>query len=102
MQLSTHIHIYFSSSVNYSLLLIHTDCPDGRNLLLNGSDLTEGWVEVCYNNSYGTVCDDFWDELDAQVVYHRLGFDNGSKFRINVFVGVMHSSCTAFNWLHYT
>lgn len=28
----------------------------------------EGRVEICYNNTYGTICDDLWNENAAAVV----------------------------------
>ena len=31
-------------------------------------------MEVCYDGTYETVCDDFWDELEATVVCNQLNF----------------------------
>lgn len=32
------------------------------------SEAYKGRVEMCYNNMYGTICDDLWDEQAAAVV----------------------------------
>ena len=50
-------------------------CTEGDIRLQGGAAENEGRVEICFNNHWGTVCDDFWDNNEASVVCRQLGFD---------------------------
>jgi hypothetical protein len=39
---------------------------------VNFSAVISGRVEVCYNGTYGSVCDSGWDETDARIFCNDL------------------------------
>ena len=54
-------------------------CTNGELRLVGGGVSTEGRVEICIENEWGTVCDDSWGIVEARVVCSQLGFLSEGK-----------------------
>ena len=64
MHTCTSPYIFFSSA----------KCTNGQIMLVGGSTSNEGTLQVCVNNTWGTVCDNNWSVQDATVACKQLGF----------------------------
>ena len=69
-------------------IYIHTGCESGTIRLVNGAVPYEGRVEVCRDDAWGTVCDDFWSEEDARVACRWAGFSAISMFALLSFSSI--------------
>ena len=71
LQLCSH-----ASDIGVSCRIVNTEnCTQGQVRLAGGQSQNEGRVEVCANNLWGTVCDDNFDNREAEVVCRQLGYD---------------------------
>ena len=77
MQLTRHlISLPRSSSTSVMHDTVNDFFPgcDQGDIRLEGGTSMQGRVEICNNNTWGTVCEDQWDTTDAEVACRQLGF----------------------------
>ena len=42
--------------------------------LVGGANNSEGRIEVCFDGMWGSICDNFWTQSDADIACKQLGF----------------------------
>ena len=60
---------------------------------MGGAEIYEGTVELCVSGVWGTVCDDLWNNINAQVVCNQLGLNYSGESCQCTAITTSHSMC---------
>ena len=60
------------------------NCTEGDIRLYGGLKPNEGILHMCTNGAWGTVCLNSWDNNDAIVACHELGYSTYGLFNSNI------------------
>uniref|UniRef100_A0AAZ3PNU7 Neurotrypsin n=1 Tax=Oncorhynchus tshawytscha TaxID=74940 RepID=A0AAZ3PNU7_ONCTS len=79
------VNVHCRDKLTHTLHSKITVCVPVR--LVGGESVNEGRVEVYLQGTWGTVCDDGWTDVNAEVVCRQLGHSGVAKARVMAYFG---------------
>jgi len=76
--------VRFNCNSNSFFTVTYTVVCQPGDIQLVGGTSHSGRVEICFSETWGTVCDSMWGATDANVVCRQLGFSRHSEFIVQV------------------
>ena len=64
-----------SQCVSFHMVDTNTSCEDGIVRLRDGTDPSNGRIEICQYRTWGAVCSDQWNDTDASIVCGQLDYN---------------------------
>lgn len=98
--------------MHYNINLFKQACKDGNIRLLEAGEslgILQGTIQMCYNNSYGTICSDGWDYNDAHVLCNQSNIPGNDEFNtvkwcktiISLLIALRAGSVAPFSDAHF-
>ena len=75
---------------------------DGAVRLINSSTFgtssgsSSGRLEIYYNREWGTICNDGFDQTEADIVCQQLGYDGANKYGVVRDLGYVYGCILLF------
>ena len=93
--------LFTTALISIYCTIVGGGCTQGdirlMNFYSNSYSRSEGRVEVCYNDEWGTVCNNYWSANDATVACKQLGYDG----YFNYYSYSYYGQGTGSIWLNY-
>lgn len=87
-EMDTTLYTIYNTHCNsLTLTLSLVACQSGSVRLSYSTVPLQGTLEICSNETWHTLCDRCWDNNDAAVVCHQLGYSRiGTQTKINTWL----------------
>lgn len=67
------------ASTSFRTGIVTISHAEGELRLVNGTVAQEGRLEMLHHGQWGTICDDYWTDVESNVACRQMGFPGAER-----------------------